>query len=83
MNDAERDELLIRVDGRVERIENSWQEHKELHFGKNGIEKRFQKIETAMAVVKGNKALVITLFTLLGGMAGILILLFGTGVANP
>ena len=82
MNDDERDALLIRIDGRVERIEKSWEEHKILHFGSNGVEKRFQRIETAMAIVKGNKALIITLFTLLGGMAGFLILLFGVGVAK-
>lgn len=83
MNDDERDTLMIRMDGRLERIETSWEEHKELHFGPNGVEKRFQRIETVLAVIKGNKALVITLFTLLGGMAGFLIFLFGTGVARP
>jgi len=82
MTDDERDTLMIRMDGRLERIENSWEEHKVLHFGPNGVEKRFQRIETAMAIVKGNKALIITLFTLLGGMAGFLILLFGVGIAK-
>ena len=82
MNDDERDTLLIRVDSRVERIEKSWEEHKTLHFGPNGVEKRFQRIETGIAIVKGNKALVILLVTLITGMAGVLILLFGTGVAK-
>ena len=80
MNNEERDNLLIRVDGRVERIEKSWDEHKELHFGPNGVEKRFQRIETALAVVKGNKALIITLISLVAGMAGVFIFLFGTNV---
>lgn len=82
MNNEERDTLLIRVDGRVERIEKSWEEHKVLHSGPNGVEKRFQRIEMAMAIIKGNKTLVITLFTLLGGMTGFLILLFGVGVTK-
>jgi len=80
MNDDERDTLMIRMDGRLERIENSWEEHKVLHFGPNGVEKRFQRIETALAVVKGNKALVITVISLIAGMAGFFILFFGTGV---
>tara|TARA_Y100000310_G_scaffold337230_1_gene423799 strand:- start:562 stop:810 length:249 start_codon:yes stop_codon:yes gene_type:complete len=82
MNEDDRDTLLIRIDGRVERIEKSWGEHKILHFGPNGVEKRFQRIETALAVVKGSKALVVLLFTLLGGVAGFCILLFGTGIAK-
>ena len=51
-------------------------------FGEGGIEKRLSKLEIAMAVIKGNKALVITVITLVASMAGFLILLFGTGVAK-
>ena len=49
-------------------------------FGEGGIEKRLSKLEIAIAVIKGNKALVITLISLVTGMAGFFILLFGTGV---
>jgi len=65
-----------KLDSQGERIDNII---KRL-IGEGGIEKRLGKLEIAVAVIKGNKTLIITLFSLLGGMAGFLILLFGTGV---
>ncbi len=51
-------------------------------FGEGGLDKRISKLEIAIAVIKGNKALVITLITTVAGMAGLLILLFGTNVVG-
>lgn len=51
-------------------------------FGEGGIEKRISKLEIAMAVIKGNKALLITLISLVTGMAGVFIFLFGTEVTK-
>ncbi len=51
-------------------------------FDEGGLQSRVSKLEIAIAVIKGNRALVITLISLVAGMAGFFIFLFGTGVAK-
>lgn len=64
-----------KMDSQGNRIDN-------LIVGLEGVKEKVGKLEIAIAVIKGNKALVITVITLVAGMAGFFILLFGTGVAK-
>ncbi len=84
MNDHD---LLVRIDERTERLEKVWEDHKTLHFAKNGIRDQLENLRKVNAVSKGIKACAQAWFlpvvlTLIGSMGGVLIFLWGTGIVK-